>query len=76
MIYIKTEPLNAYIFPQQKETLKRIQSEIFEKYKVKIPISELVRQALEHGIPAVDKDQMFFMNLGKLKVDKNGIVQP
>lgn len=63
MRYIHTEPLNAYIFTQQKESLIRIQTEIMEKYKIKIPLSELVRQALEQGIPAVDKNRAFIQDL-------------
>lgn len=63
MIYIKTKPLNVYVFHKQIKDLKRIQFEINREYNIKIPISELVRQALEHGIPAVDQNRSFVLEL-------------
>jgi len=59
MKYIITKPLNTHIRTEQKDALKRIQSEIFLEYKIKFPISELVRLALEQGIPKIDEDRLF-----------------
>lgn len=49
----------VHVFVEQKDKLKNIQSEIFEEYEIKIPISELVRLALEYGIPEIDQDRSF-----------------
>lgn len=59
MKYIITEKLNANVLPEQKDELKRIQSEIFSEYGINFPISELVRLALDQGIPVIDEDRSF-----------------
>lgn len=59
MRYLTSEPLTVHVFVEQKDKLKNIQSELFEKYEVKLPISELVRLALEYGIPKIDEDRSF-----------------
>jgi hypothetical protein len=64
MKYILTEPLHVHIIPKQREELDRIKKEILEDHNVKIPISELARQALKEGIPIIDK------NRGYLEIKK------
>ena len=63
MRYIETATLNCQVYASQREELNRIKSEIESDYNIKIPFSELVRRALEVGIPAVDKDRTFAIEL-------------
>lgn len=65
MRYIDTVILHTYIYSKQKKYLEKIQSELEKEYLIKIPISELVRQALEFGIPEVDKNRNFISDLIK-----------
>ena len=55
--------LNCKIYTSQREELNRIKLEIESDYNMKIPLSELVRRALEVGIPAVSKDRTFALEL-------------
>lgn len=59
MKFVISEPLNVHILVEQKDKLKKIQSEIYIEYKIKFSLSELVRLALEHGIPIIDKDRSY-----------------
>lgn len=63
MRYIKCETLNCQIYASQREELNRIKSEIESEYNIKIPLSELVRRALEMGIPAINNDRTFVIEL-------------
>lgn len=63
MRYIETKTLNCQIYALQREELDRIKSEIESEYNIKIPLSELVRRALDVGIPAVDADRTFAIEL-------------
>jgi hypothetical protein len=58
-----TERLNCNIYTNQKKTLQKVKVEILKEHDIKVPISELVRRALEIGIPAIEKDQSFVMEL-------------
>lgn len=51
MKYIETVPLMVHIYPKQRKTLEKLQTEIKEEYNIKIPLSELVREALIRGLP-------------------------
>jgi len=63
MRYIETKTLNCQIYAVQRRELDRIKSEIESEYNIKIPLSELVRRALDVGIPAVDSDRSFAIEL-------------
>lgn len=63
MRYIETKTLNCQIYAVQRRELDRIKSEIESEYNIKIPLSELVRRALDVGIPAVDSDRSFVIEL-------------
>jgi hypothetical protein len=63
MKYIECTTLNCKIYISQRKELNRIKSEIESDYNMKIPLSELVRRALEVGIPAVNKDRTFVIEL-------------
>jgi len=63
MKYIECTTLNCQIYASQREKLNRIKSEIERDYKIKIPLSELVRRALEVGIPAINKNRNFVIEL-------------
>jgi len=49
--YIDTVPLMGHIYPKQRKTLEKLQTEIKEEYNIKIPLSELVREALIRVLP-------------------------
>lgn len=51
MKYIETVPLMVHIYPKQRKALEKLQTEIKEEYNIKIPLSELVREALIRGLP-------------------------
>ena len=51
MKYIETVPLMVHIYPKQRKILEKLQTEIKEEYNIKIPLSELVREALIRGLP-------------------------
>lgn len=51
MKYIDTVPLMGHIYPKQRKTLEKLQTEIKEEYNIKIPLSELVREALIRVLP-------------------------
>ena len=63
MRYIETKTLNVQIYASQRKKLDVIKSEIENEYNIKIQLSEVVRQALEVGIPAIDKDRSFAIEL-------------
>jgi CYTH domain-containing protein len=60
---VDTSTLNVQIYASQRDHLDRIKREIEDEYNVKIPLSELVRRALEYGIPVVDADHSFAIEL-------------
>jgi len=43
--------------------LERLKAQIEQDYDIKIPISELVRRALDVGLPAVAADTSFVIEL-------------
>lgn len=53
MYYIDTEPLTVHIFKYQREELTNLQKSILIDYEIRIPLSELVRQALKVGLPSI-----------------------
>lgn len=63
MKYIETVPLTVHLYPKQREALEGLQNEIKKEYNIKIPLSELVREALTHGLPLVMKDKGFILEL-------------
>lgn len=63
MRYIETKTLNCQIYAVQREELDRIKSEIESEYNIKIPLSELVRRALDVGISAIEEDHSFAIEL-------------
>lgn len=63
MRYIETSTLNCQIYPGQRRQLERLKSQIEKDYDIKIPISELVRRALDVGIPAIEEDHSFAIEL-------------
>lgn len=63
MRYIETSTLNCQIYPGQRRELERLKAQIEQDYDIKIPISELVRRALDVGLPAVAADTSFVIEL-------------
>lgn len=63
MKYIETVPLTVHLYPKQREALNKLQDEIKKEYNVKVPLSELVREALDHGLPQVVKNKDFILEL-------------
>ena len=63
MRYIETSTLNCQIYPGQRRQLERLKAQIESEYNIKIPISELVRRALDVGIPAIEEDHSFAIEL-------------
>ena len=61
MKYLNTVPLTVHLYPKQREILEKLQYEIKKEYKVKIPLTELVRVSLERGIPQVLHDKSFIL---------------
>lgn len=63
MKYIETVPLTVHLYPRQREALEGLQNEIQKEYNIKMPLSELVREALNHGLPLVMEDRDFILEL-------------
>jgi len=63
MRYIECTTLNCQIYASQRAELNRIKFEIESEFNIKISLSELVRQALEVGIPVINKDRTFAIDL-------------
>lgn len=61
MKYIETVPLMVHIYPKQRKTLEKLQAEIKEEYNIKIPLSELVREALARGLPHLLDNEDFIL---------------
>lgn len=61
MKYIETVPLMVHIYPKQRKTLEKLQTEIKEEYNIKIPLSELVREALNQGLPHLLDNKDFIL---------------
>lgn len=61
MNYIKTTPLTVHLYPKQRAILDKLQDEILKEYRVKIPLTELVRESLERGIPLLLNDESFIL---------------
>ncbi|KAF5032651.1 MAG: hypothetical protein KO318_06060 [Methanobacterium sp.] len=61
MKYIETVPLMVHIYPKQRKTLEKLQSDIKEEYNIKIPLSELVREALNQGLPHLLDNKDFIL---------------
>jgi hypothetical protein len=59
--YIETVPLMVHIYPKQRKTLEKLQSDIKEEYNIKIPLSELVREALNQGLPHLLDNKDFIL---------------
>lgn len=62
MKYIETVPLMVHIYPKQRKTLEKLQTEIKEEYNIKIPLSELVREALNRGLPHLLDSKDFILD--------------
>lgn len=65
MKYLNTVPLTVHIYPKQRELLEKLQYEIKKEYRVKIPLTELVRESLERGIPKLLDDPGFILEVMK-----------
>lgn len=65
MRYLSTTPLNCQIYSVQRERLEQIKKEVENEYNIKIPLSEIVRRALDVGIPAISADHTFAIELIK-----------
>lgn len=63
MRYLDTTTLNCQIYTAQRQKLDELKKEIEAEYNIKLPLSELVRQALDIGIPAIQKDRSFAIYL-------------
>ncbi len=61
--HLNTTTLNCQIYAIQREKLDKLKSEIESEYNIKIPLSELVRRALDVGIPAIEEDHSFAVEL-------------
>jgi hypothetical protein len=61
MKYIETVPLTVHLYPKQRGALEKLQNEIQREYNIKIPLSELIRVALNYGLPQVMKDKDFIL---------------
>lgn len=65
MHYIDTKPLTMHLLRNQRVQLTKLQKNMQKKYKIKIPLSELVRQALEIGLPVITENEDKIINLIK-----------
>ena len=63
MRYMNTTTLNCQIYAVQRDKLQDLKNEIENEYNIKIPLSELVRRALDVGIPAIAEDHTFAIEL-------------
>jgi hypothetical protein len=61
--YIETVQLTVYLYHKQRKALEELQDEIKKEYNIKIPLSELVREALNQGLPLVLKNKDFILEL-------------
>lgn len=61
MRYIETVPLTVHLYPKQRGALEKLQNEIQREYNIKIPLSELIRVALNYGLPQVMEDNDFIL---------------
>jgi hypothetical protein len=61
MKYIETVPLTVHLYTKQRGALEKLQNEIQREYNIKIPLSELIRVALNYGLPQVMKDKDFIL---------------
>lgn len=61
MKYIETVPLTVHLYPKQRGALEKLQNEIQREYNIKIPLSELIRVALNYGLPQVMEDKDFIL---------------
>jgi hypothetical protein len=59
MKYIYTKPTTVHITTEQRETLEEIKRDIELEFNIKIPLTEIIRQALEKGIPLIRNDRSF-----------------
>ncbi|MGB9937307.1 MAG: hypothetical protein ACPK7O_06265 [Methanobacterium sp.] len=67
MQYIDTKPLTMHLLTNQREELTNLQKDMLNIYKVKIPISELVRQALKVGLPIIRENKEEILKLKRKK---------
>ena len=63
MKYLNTTTLNCQIYTVQRDKLDELKETIEKEYNIKIPLSELVRRALDVGIPAIAEDHTFAIEL-------------
>lgn len=61
MKYLNTVPLTVHIYIKQREALEKLQYEIKREYNIKIPLTELIRESLERGLPLLIDDKKFIM---------------
>lgn len=57
--YIDTKAITVHIFSEQRCMLERIKEEIEIECGLKVPISELIRQSLDKGIPLIKENKDF-----------------
>lgn len=63
--YIETTQLSAHVGIKQREYIEKIKSELEKSAGTKIPLSEIVRMALDAGLPIVEKNKSVIVELLK-----------
>lgn len=59
MKYVFTKPTTVHITTEQRNKLELIKKDIENEFNIKIPLTEIIRQALEKGIPLIKDDRTF-----------------
>lgn len=59
MKYIYTKPTTVHITTEQRTKLEEIKKNVEREFDIKIPLTEIIRQALEKGIPLIKDDRSF-----------------
>lgn len=63
--YIETTQFSAHISIKQREYIEKIKSKLEKSAEIKIPLSEIVRMALDAGLPIVEKNKSGIIELLK-----------
>lgn len=59
MKYIYTKPMTVHITTEQRAKLEEIKKNVEMEFDIKIPLTEIIRQALNKGIPLIKDDRSF-----------------
>jgi hypothetical protein len=57
MKYIDTKPITAHLLVEQLEMLQELQREIEIEFDMKISLTELIRKALNEGLPRIKRNK-------------------